>query len=122
MTFQPGPEASRGPGRPKGSRNKRTQVVLDKMEAEDHKDPLFALSELVTTSQDPNIVATAANMLAPYIHSKRGTIQAPRFVEEPIPIPDFISVQDAQKFLADIARRSGAGELELQSALVYPRS
>jgi hypothetical protein len=53
----------------------------------------------------------------PYKYSKRGTLQAPRYVEDAIAIPDFASIQDAQNFLADIARRSGAGELELQSAL-----
>ena len=53
----------------------------------------------------------------PYKYSKRGTLQAPRYVEDAIAIPDFANIQEAQNFLADIARRSGAGELELQSAL-----
>ncbi len=53
----------------------------------------------------------------PYKYSKRGTLQAPRYVEDAIAIPDFTNIQDVQNFLADIARRSGAGELELQSAL-----
>ena len=39
-------------------------------------------SEIVTTNKDPNIVATAANMLAPFVHSKRGTLPAPRFVPD----------------------------------------
>jgi hypothetical protein len=116
MTFQPG-VASNPQGRPKGSRNKRTQVVLDLIQGRGDKDPLDALSEIITTNQDPAIVASAANILAPYIHSKRGTIQAPRYVEDAIAIPDFANVQEAENFLADIARRSGAGELELQSAL-----
>ena len=52
----------------------------------------------------------------PYKYSKRGTLQAPRYVEDAISIPDFTNIQEAQNFLADIARRAGAGELELASA------
>ena len=94
--------------------NRRTQEVLDLIK--DNKDPLVALSELITNNQDPSIVATASSILAPYLHSKRGTLQAPRYVEDAISIPDFTNIQEAQNFLADIARRAGAGELELASA------
>ena len=52
----------------------------------------------------------------PYKYSKRGTIQAPRFVEDAITVPEFKSVQEALDFLASISQRAGAGELELQSA------
>ena len=44
-------------------------------------------------------------------------IPAPRFVEDAIQVPQFVSIQEARNFLADIARRSGAGELELSAAL-----
>jgi hypothetical protein len=94
--------------------NRRTQEVLDLIK--DNKDPLVALSELITNNQDPSIVATASSILAPYLHSKRGTLQAPRYVEDVISIPDFANIEEAQNFLADIARRAGAGELELASA------
>lgn len=36
-------------GRPKGARNRRTQEVLDLIK--DNKDPLVALSDIITTSQ-----------------------------------------------------------------------
>ena len=72
MTYT-GPE-TRGPGRPPGGRNRRTQVVLDLIQGRGDKDPLDALSEIVTKNQDASIVATAANILAPYIHSKRGRL------------------------------------------------
>ena len=114
MTFQPG-QVSNPNGRKPGSRNRRTQEILDLIK--DNKDPLVALSEIVSTSQNPEHRISASNILAPYLHSKRGTIPAPRFVEEAIAIPNFANIQEAQNFLADIARRSGSGELELQSAL-----
>jgi hypothetical protein len=108
-----GPE-TRGPGRPKGSVNKRTQEVLNLIK--DKRDPLVALAEIVDTSTVPEHRMTASSILAPYPHSKRGTIPAPRYVEDAITVPEFVSIQEAQNFLADIARRSGSGELELQSA------
>ena len=103
-------------GRPPGRVNKRTQAVLDLIHERGDTDPLVALSDIVTKNQDPSIVAQAANILAPYVHSKRGTIPAPRFVEEPIEVPQFQSIDHAEDFLALIAQRAGKGELELQSA------
>jgi hypothetical protein len=103
-------------GRPKGSVNKRTQEILDLIKNRGDTDPLDALSNLITTNKDPSIIAQASSMLAPYVHSRRGTLPASRYVEDAISVPEFISIQEAQNFLADIARRSGAGELELQCA------
>jgi hypothetical protein len=104
-------------GRPVGSRNKRTQEVLNLLQARGDKDPLDALSNIITTNQDPAIVATAANILAPYCHSKRGTLPAPRFVDDPLQVPDFQTIDEAQDFQKEIARRAAAGELELQTSL-----
>ena len=103
-------------GRPPGRVNKRTQAVLDLIHERGDTDPLVALSDIITKNQDPSIVAQAANILAPYVHSKRGTIPAPRFVEEPIEVPDFQTIDQAEDFLASIAQRAGKGELELASA------
>jgi hypothetical protein len=64
MPFKLG-EASNPNGRPKGSRNKRTQEVLDPIQARGDKDPLDALSDIVTKNQEPAIVAQASNILAP---------------------------------------------------------
>lgn len=72
MTFQPG-AVSNPAGRPKGARNKRTQEILDLIQARGDTDPLDALSNIITTNKDPAIVAQASNILAPYVHSKRGT-------------------------------------------------
>jgi hypothetical protein len=104
-------------GRPKGSRNRRTQEILDLLQARGDKDPLDALSDIVTKNQDPAIVAQAANMLAPYVHSKRGAAVPPRFLGEPVQVPDFTSIEDAEKFLADLPQRVGRGELDFQSGL-----
>jgi hypothetical protein len=116
MTFQAGAESTRGPGRPPGSRNRRTQEILDLIKARGDKDPLEVLSDIASNSTNPDHRISASNSLAPYLHSKRGTSVAPRYVDDPIQVPNFTTIQEAQNFLADIARRSGSGELELQSA------
>lgn len=113
MTFQPGNNLG---GRTQGSRNRRTQEILDQIKARGDKDPLVALSEIITTSDNPDHRISASNILAPYLHSKRGTVPAPRLVEDAISVPNFANIQEALNFLADIARRSGAGDLELQYA------
>jgi hypothetical protein len=116
MTFQPG-VASNPAGRPKGSRNKRTQEILDLIQGRGDKDPLDALSEIVTTNQDPSIVAQAANILAPYVHSKRGTLSAPRFLRDQIEVPQFTSITQAEDYLASILVLLGKGEIDSQTAL-----
>ena len=116
MPFQHGVAANPN-GRPVGSRDKRTEAIWGALEARGDLDPADHLSSIVTNpNNSAELRAQAANFLMPYKYSKRGTLQAPRFVEDAIPVPDFANMQEAQNFLADIARRAGAGELELASA------
>jgi hypothetical protein len=116
MSFQPG-ITSNPRGRPKGSVNRRTQEVLDLIKERGDTDPLVVLSDIASNSTNPDHRISASNTLAPYLHSKRGMSQAPRFVEDAITVPEFTNIQEAENFLAEISRRAGAGELELQSAL-----
>jgi hypothetical protein len=103
-------------GRPLGSRNKRTQEIIKEIQKLGHKDCLMRLSEIVNNEPDTSLAISASTALAPYMHGKMGTIPAPRFVDEPIEVPDFQSIDQAKDFLALIAQRAGRGELELQSA------
>jgi hypothetical protein len=57
-------------GRPAGVRNKRTQEIVDLLQSRGDKDPLDALSEIITKNQDPAIVAQASNILAPYLQPR----------------------------------------------------
>jgi len=87
-------------GRPSGTRNKRTEEIFLKLKERGDKHPaeilsLFASNEALA----PELRATCANYLLPYMISKRGTIPAPRFVDEEISVPDFETVEQAQGFL-----------------------
>jgi hypothetical protein len=104
-------------GRPKGSRNKRTQEILDLIQERGDKDPLDALSDIITTNKDPAIVTQASNILAPYLHSKRSTTPAPRFFPEPITVPTFPTIEEAEDYLAKLPVLLGNCSLDSQSAL-----
>jgi hypothetical protein len=114
-----GPGESGNPnGRPVGSPNKKTEKIFRALEARGDKDPADFLSSIVTSEAEPkDLRVRAADMLLPYKYSKLGTTPPPRFVEEPIEVPNFSSVDEAEAFLAEIAQRAGRGELELQSAI-----
>ncbi len=58
-------------------------------------------------------------MLAPYVHSKRGATIVPRYVEHPIDIPEFQTVEDAEKFLGIIPSLLNSGQLDAQLAQDY---
>jgi hypothetical protein len=107
MTFH-GPE-TRGPGRPPGSRNRRTQQLLDLLQSRGDKDPLDFLSEVITTeNQYPaELKVSASNILAPYLHSKRGTAPALRYVDTPVQVPQFNTVQEAEALSCVLARPPG---------------
>jgi hypothetical protein len=78
--WKPG-ERPEGAGRPVGARNRRTAYVIELIRSAGHQDPLLTLAELQAKSQDEGIRATAANMLAPYLHSKLAAIPVP-----PLPV------------------------------------
>jgi hypothetical protein len=101
-----------------GTRNKRTQEILDLIQARGDKDPLDALSDIITKNQDPAIVAQASNILAPYLHSKRSVAApAPRYIDSPVQVPNFQSIEEAETFLAALPAMLGNGQLDSQSAL-----
>ena len=80
-------------GRPFGSRNKRTREIIEQIIASGNKDPLVTLSEIQDASPDLSIRATAASMLAPYLHGKVTPSPMPRFVETEIQLPPLDSLE-----------------------------
>jgi hypothetical protein len=119
VTFKSGEEATRSGGRPPGI-NKRTQEILDLLKARGDKDPLDFLSEVITSpnTYSPELKVTAANYLTPYLHSKRSVAApAPRYIDSPVQVPEFQSVDQAETFLASLPVMLGRGELDSQTAL-----
>lgn len=101
--------------RPFGSRNRRTTEAIEAIIAAGHQDPLLTLAELQAKSSDEGIRATAANMLAPFMHSKCGAMPPLRYIEEPITLPHPIptSALEVNANVAHINSAFAAGNLDL---------
>jgi len=116
MTFQPGHTLS--PGRPKGSRNKRTSELFTRLENRGDIDPADFLSSIVTNEQEPKeLRVQASGLLLPYMHSKMGTIPPARFVEEHVVVPRFETIESAEDYLKEIPVLLGRGEIDSQTAM-----
>jgi hypothetical protein len=103
-------------GRPRGSRNIRTTEIVNQIIKSGNKDPLVTLSELQANSADEAIRATAANMLAPFLHSKLTATPAPRFIETEITLPPLDSLENAVQSIAIIEAAVAENRLDVQSA------
>jgi len=114
VTWAPG--QSGNPNGYSGPRNRRRHEVFDIIKDLGHKDALVTLSTLAHESQDEGIKMAAAAALAPYAHPKLQALPTPRFIDNPIDIPDFTSVEIAENFLARIPVLVARGELDFQSA------
>lgn len=106
-------------GRPKDARRPRTQEVIALIKSYGHKDPLETLSELQHNSQDEAIRATAANMLAPYLHSKLASTPVPPppvYIEEAISLPRPTSIDQASNNIARLSEMKAQGQLDFATA------
>jgi hypothetical protein len=100
-----------------GPRNRRRHEIFQIIKDLGHKDALVTLSTLAHESQDQGTKMAAAAALAPYCHPKLQATPTPRFVENPIEVPEFTHLSDAESFLAKVAVLVARGELDFQSAL-----
>src|SRR5262244_198284 len=116
MTFQPGHTLS--PGRPAGSRNKRTAEIFNRLENRGDLDPADLLSSIVTNNQEPKeLRIQAAGLLMPYKYSKCGTAPVQVYIDVPLDTPEFTHLSDAEQFLAKVAALVARGELDIQTGV-----
>src|ERR1700746_802009 len=116
--WQPG-QTGNPNGRPTGSRNKRTTEVLELIRAAGYQDPLVTLAKLQAESADEGIQATAANMLAPYLHSKLAAKPQPRdpqYIEEAINLPRPNTIRQAYENIALLTEYKSQAKLDLVTA------
>jgi hypothetical protein len=102
-------------GRPVGSRNQRTAEIVQQIIAAGHQDP----SELQAKSTDEAIRATAANMLAPYLHSKLAAIPVPPLpvkIQEAVSLPRPTNIQAAYENILKLSEMKAQGQLDIATA------
>jgi hypothetical protein len=119
MPFQAGNNAN-PKGRPVGSRNRRTQEILDLISQRGDKDPLDFLSEVISSQNHYPVEQkiSASNILAPYLHSKYGAKIPPRYITEPVvlPHPQPTSIDQANANINYISARKANGAIDLDFA------
>jgi hypothetical protein len=114
MTFQPGHNLATG--RPKGSRNKRTEEIFNRLDNRGDLDPADLLSSIVTNNQEPKeLRIQAAGLLMPYKYSKCGTAPVQVYIDVPLDTPEFTHLSDAEQFLAKVAALVAHGQLDFQA-------
>jgi len=113
MPWAPG--QSGNPAGYHGSRRWRHREVFEEIKKLGYTDALITLARIQHESTVLRVAAAAA--LAPYSHPKLQALSTPRFIENPIEVPEFTHVSDAEAFLAQIATLVARGELDIQSGL-----
>src|SRR5262249_28334820 len=115
MTFQPGHTFS--PGRRHGSRNKRTAEIFHRLENRGDIDPADLLPSIVTNPQEQQeLRIQAAGLLMPYRYGKHGSIPPLRYIDEPVQLPEPLTIEQANKNIAYISNLKAQGLIDLDFA------
>jgi hypothetical protein len=113
--FQPGNTESKG--RPRGSANRRTDELSFRLKNRGDVDPADFCSQIVSSPNEPTeLKLQAANFLLPYLYPKRGAVATPRYIDEPIQLPEPVTIEQANKNIAYISNLKAQGLIDLDFA------
>jgi hypothetical protein len=113
--FQPGNKESTG--RPPGAPNKRTNELRYRLQNRGDVDPADFCSQIVSSPNEPTeLKLQAANFLLPYLYPKRGAVATPRYIDEPIQLPEPATIEQANKNIAYISNLKAQGLIDLDFA------
>src|SRR5262245_42024511 len=113
--FQPGNTESKG--RPTGAPNKRTNELRYRLQNRGDVDPADFCSSIVSNPNEPTeLKLAAANYLLPYLYSKRGAVATPRYIDEPVQLPEPQTIEQANKNIAYISNLKAQGLIDLDFA------
>src|SRR5262245_5931924 len=113
--FQPGNTESTG--RPPGSPNKRTNELHLRLKNRGDVDPADFCSSIVSNPNEPTeLKLQAANFLLPYLYPKRGAVAAPRYIDDPVQLPEPQTIEQANKNIAYISSLKAQGLIDLDFA------
>src|SRR6516165_2503425 len=115
MVFQPGNAYSAG--RPQGAANRRSEQLRIRLKDRGDVDPADYCSSIVSSQTEPTeLKLQAANFLLPYLYPKRGAVPTPRYVEEPVQLPEPVTIEQANKNIAYISNLKAQGLIDLDFA------
>jgi hypothetical protein len=85
-------------------------------EAQDLIDPILFQHQLLSDETIPAPArAVIANQIAPYYRPRLGVMELAKFVQTPIEVPAFGTIEDAEAFLLQLAQRVATQELDTES-------
>jgi hypothetical protein len=115
MVFQPG--VSGNPKGYSGPRLRRHRAIFEEIKKLGHKDALMTLSTIQNDdNNETSIRVAAAAALAPFAHPKMAALPTPRYIEHPLTLPEFSTIEEAERVLARIPTLFAKGELDSQSS------
>jgi len=113
--FQPGNTESTG--RPPGSPNKRSEELRRRLKDRGDTDPAEFCSSIVSSeTESTELKLAAANYLLPYLYPKRGAVPTPRYIDEPVQLPEPVTIEQANKNIAYISNLKARGLIDLDFA------
>src|SRR6516225_2061784 len=113
--FQPGNTESTV--RPPGSPNKRTNELRYRLQNRGDIDPAEFCSQIVSNpNESTELRLAASNYLLPYLYPKRGAVPTPRYIDEPIQLPEPTTIEQANKNIAYISNLKAQGLIDLDFA------
>jgi hypothetical protein len=113
MVFQPGQSGNPTGNNGHSTRRKGNAEIFHEIKDRGYLDPLLTLAKIQHESATEGIRASAAASLAAYCHPKLQSLPVPRFITTPFEVPEFVTVADAERFLARIPVLVARGELDI---------
>jgi hypothetical protein len=115
MTFQPGHNLATG--RPPGAANRRSEELRRRLKDRGDVDPADYCSSIVSNPNEPTeLKLQAANFLLPYLYPKRGAVATPRYIDDPVQLPEPATIEQANKNIAYISNLKAKGLIDLDFA------
>jgi hypothetical protein len=94
----------------------KIKALAHSLEERQLQDPIEFQHKLLANEQLPiGLRVAIAQNIAPYCHPRIGLVTMPRYVETPIHVPDFKTINEAEDFLLVLSRRVGSGELPIDA-------
>src|SRR5262252_10549095 len=85
-------------GRPRGAANRRSEELRRRLRDRGDVDPADYCSSIVSNPNEPTeLKLQAANFLLPYLYPKRGAVATPRYIDEPVQLPEPVTIEQANK-------------------------
>src|SRR5262249_57603087 len=100
-----------------GGGNGRWEQLRIRLRDRGDVDPADYCSSTVSSPNEPTeLKLQAANFLLPYLYPKRGAVATPRYIDEPVQLPEPQTIEQANKNIAYISNLKAQGLIDLDFA------